>query len=88
MEQPHVSDVDAAMDALERFVVLLYDRTSSRHHVNELRVDPFTWKGRDMSNIPPSTGALLQHTRQAVYQVGHIWSRMLEPKATPPQPDG
>ena len=79
MEQPQVSDGDAAMDALERYVVLLHDRTSSRHHVDELRFDLFTQKGKDVSNIPLAKGVLLQHTRRAIYQAGHIWSRVLEP---------
>ena len=42
MEQPQLSAVDAAMDALERFFIHFYDQTSSRHHVNEPRVDMLT----------------------------------------------
>ena len=41
MEEPEQSDVNAALTTLERFVVLLYDKTSSKSHVNEARVDLF-----------------------------------------------
>ena len=68
MGQPQQSDIDAAMATLDRFVVLLYDKTSSKSHVNEARVDLFAQKGRDVHHIPPTQGSLLQHTRRAVYQ--------------------
>ena len=67
MGQPQQSDVDTAMAILERFVVLLYNKTSSKSHVNEARVDLFARKGRDVHHIPPTQGSLLQHTRRAVY---------------------
>ena len=38
MLQPQHSDVDAALDLLERYVFLLYDKTSSNCHVNEARL--------------------------------------------------
>lgn len=66
MRQPQLADVDASMGTLERFVTLLYDKTSTNSTVNEARVDLFSRKGRDVSNIPPSQGALLQHLRRAV----------------------
>ena len=88
MGQPQQSDVDAAMTTLERFVVLLYDKTSSKSHVNEARVDLFAQKGRDVHHIPPTQGSLLQHTRRAVYQAGYCWSQSLSPMAQLPQPEG
>ena len=45
---------------LERFVVLLYDKTSTCISVNELRKELFT-KGRSNEKIPPTSGVLLQH---------------------------
>ena len=45
MEQPQHSDLDAAMITLERFVILLYDKTNSKCHINEVRLDLFAQKG-------------------------------------------
>ncbi len=87
MEQPEQSDVDAALTTLERFVVLLYDKTSSKSHVNEARVDLFARKGRDVNHIPPTQGSLLQHTRRAVHQAGYCWSQSLIPMVQLPQPE-
>ena len=88
MQQPQHSDVDAALDLLERYVVLLYDKTSSSSHVNEARLDLFARKGRDVYHIPPTQGGLLQHVRRAVYQAGYCWGQPLSPMLELPQPEG
>lgn len=88
MRQPQQSEVDTAMAVLERFVVLLYDKTSCRCHVNELRLDLFTRKGRDVLHIPPTQGCLIEHVRRAAYQAGHCWSQSLVPMVDLPQPEG
>ena len=54
LQQQH-SDVDAALDLLERYVVLLYDKTSSSCHVNEARL---VQKARCISYIPPTQASL------------------------------
>ncbi len=64
--QPQHADVETAMGVLERFVVLLYDKTSCRSHVNDVRVDLFARKGRDVLHIPPTQGCLIEHVRRAV----------------------
>jgi len=47
-------DIDeACMGVIERFVVLLYDRTSSLRKVNEVRQELFSRKVRSLENIPP-----------------------------------
>ena len=43
---PTPSIVDVSLDTLERFVVLMYDRTSNHEHVNDERKQHFTQKGR------------------------------------------
>jgi hypothetical protein len=43
---------DDLPEILERFVVLLYDRTSNVHHVDEARKVLITQKGRDLDRIP------------------------------------
>ncbi len=88
MRQPEHADVETAMGVLERFVVLLYDKTSCRSHVNEVRVDLFARKGRDVLHIPPTQGCLIEHVRRAVYQAGYCWSQSLLPMPDLPQLEG
>ncbi|XP_070183812.1 uncharacterized protein [Littorina saxatilis] len=68
-----ISAYDRAL--LERYVVLLYDRTSNFPDVNSARGHLFAKVGRQIDNIPPTSEALLQHARRAVYQGGHIWGQ-------------
>ena len=79
---------EQAMALIERFVVLLYSRTSSQTTVNEARQELFSKGNRTLEKIPPTKAALLQHTRRAVYQAGHIWGNALVPKPTLPSPSG
>ena len=65
----HISDEDVAV--LERFTILLYDRTSSLTDIDEARLELYTKKGRIMENLPPTKAALVQHVKRAVYQGGH-----------------
>ena len=53
---------DGSLDILERFVVLLYSKTSEAERVNEVRQELFA-RGRSVENIPPTQGALVQHVR-------------------------
>ena len=41
MKKPQLGDVDAAMDTIERFVVLLYDKTNTGSEVNLVRFEIF-----------------------------------------------
>ena len=61
-KMPTMQDVLNAMPVLERFVVLLYDRTSLCQGVNDARKVLFAQKGPTLEKIPPSADALLQHT--------------------------
>ncbi|KAG0718185.1 hypothetical protein GWK47_052926 [Chionoecetes opilio] len=70
---------------LERFTVIIYNKTSNLDSVNEARRELFSQKNWPMEKIPPTQEALLQHTLRAVYQAG-IWepvinvSRSLQPQ--------
>ena len=77
---------DDAFSILERFVVLLYDRTSDEGNVDVCRNNLFTSKGRSLETIPPTQGALIQHIKRAAYQAGHIWGQSLisRPEETSP----
>ena len=62
---------------LEQFVVILYDRSSTEKQVNEARLDMFARKQKSYEMIPPSQSALIEHTKRAAYQAGHIWGQTL-----------
>ena len=61
---------------LERFVVLLYKRTPALASLKQARKTRFA-SGRQLDHIPPTSGALLQHTKRAVYQAEHVWGKTL-----------
>ena len=63
--------------SLERFVVLLYKRTSTLQNVNEARKRLFAFGNRQLENIPPISSALLHHDKRAVFQAGHVWGQSL-----------
>ena len=42
--------------------------------INEVQKLLFTYKGCQMSSLPPTKSALQQHIRRAVFQGGHIWA--------------
>ena len=71
------SSIGDHLEVLERFVVLLYNRTSTEMNVNEARKQLFSQKGRPMDGLPPTQAALLEHIKRAAYQAGHVWAQML-----------
>ena len=60
---------------LERFVVLLYDRSSGDIHADQCRKHLFSSKGKLLEVSPPIKGLLEQHIKKAAYQAGHIWGQ-------------
>lgn len=72
---------------LEHFTVVLYDKTSDLEHVDEARLELYCQKGKNMETIPPTQGALLQHTKRVVYQAG-IWCSSDLPEQHAPIPEG
>jgi len=63
---------ERAIESLEEFVVLTYDRTSELQGVHAARRYLFSEKSREIENIPPTAAALLQHMKRASFQAGHI----------------
>ena len=55
---------------IERYVILLCDRSSLNTDVNSARRQLFTKKGRPVDGLPPTKDALIQHTFRATYQSG------------------
>ena len=74
---PSPQSLEEWLEPLERFVVLLYDRTSSQECVNEARKQLFTQKGRAIKGLPPTQVALIQHIKKDAYQAGHCWAQMM-----------
>lgn len=84
MQMP--SDIDdAVLSLLERFVVLLYERTSDQMKVNDVRKHLFAQKSRSLENIPPTQAVLIQHIKRASYQA-NIWNQALIPDPQLPSP--
>ena len=71
---------DGSLDILERFVVLLYSKTSEAERVNEVRQELFA-RGRSVENIPPTQGALPhwyskyidQPFKQVIFGAKHLY---------------
>ena len=59
-----------SISAIERFVCLMYDKTTYISNVNDCRRMLFTKKSRTVDNIPPTRNALILHIKRAVYQSG------------------
>ena len=74
---PTPSIVDDSLDTMERFVVLLYDRTSNHEHVNDARKQLYTQKCRAIDALPPTQEAIRQHMRRTAYQAGYCWGQMM-----------
>lgn len=61
---------------IERFVVLMYDKSSKCMNVDIARRSLVSG-GRAIDRIPPTQAALLQHAKRAAFQAGHIWNSSL-----------
>ncbi len=83
---PGVSAIDHWMETLERFVILLYDCTSSQQSVNQASKQLFTKKCRAIHGLPPTQAALMQHSKRASYQAGHCWGMMMIASPELPNP--
>ena len=62
---------------LEQFVITMYDRSSEATDIDAVRLDMFARKQRSFETIPHTQAALVQHSKQAAYQAGSIWSQSM-----------
>ncbi|CAC5382291.1 unnamed protein product [Mytilus coruscus] len=85
-DKPNEDCVNESALNIERFVVLMYDRTSECLSVDAARKDLFRRKGRSIENIPPSSAALHQHIKRAAYQAGFCWGQALVKLQETPSP--
>ncbi|KAG1695759.1 Integrin alpha-PS2 [Nymphon striatum] len=72
-------------EQLERYCIILYDKTSSLTSVNDTRKELFCKRNKTMENLPPTQDALINHTKRALYQAG-IWTSSQKPMQHVPSP--
>lgn len=84
---PPKETMETVLHVIERFVVLLYDRTSICTRVNDCRMELFAKKGRLPEGIPPTLDALKLHIQRAVYQASYCWAQSLSKDAMLPDPN-
>ena len=85
LSNPQNALTDEQLHALERFVILMYSRTSTHSRVNAACQALFS-QGRSIEAVPPTQAALEQHSRRAAYQAGHVWGRTLDTMQDLPSP--
>ena len=77
---------DECLTTIERFIVLVYNRTSNLTSVNAARQNLFCKSSRLVENLPPTAAALKQHVLRSVYQASHVWRQALDSKPSLPNP--
>ena len=77
---------ESEFELIERFTVLLYQKTSELTSVNDLRKQLFS-HNRKIENIPPTAKALEQHAKRATYVAGFIWGQTLKAHQVAPSPE-
>ena len=84
--EPRTDTISSFLSVIERFVVLLYDRTSTKDSVNTARKHLFAKKGRQIENLPPTQSALIEHIKRAALQGGYYWVTALQTQPNLPSP--
>ena len=65
-----ISDDD--FQSIERYVVLIYARSSILESVNDCRKALITKKGRNIESLPPTRDALIRHSMKALLQGWYV----------------
>ena len=88
LELAHVPTevTEQTMKVIERFTVLLYERTSTCTDVDKATKKMFAKTSSVQQRIPPTRAALEQHIKWAAFQGGHIWGQALIPLPDLPSP--
>ena len=76
---------EETMRVVERFVILMYDKTSRCSDIDKARRKLFA-KRLKAEQIPPTLDAMEQHLRRAVYQDGYVWAQALLAQPVLPSP--
>ena len=69
---------EETISTIERFTVLLYNRTGVLSSVDAARMELFFKKGRSMEDLPPTKDALMFHICRSVFQAAFCWGRTLD----------
>jgi len=83
---PDLKSISEQLEVLERFVLLMYNRTSTEMKVNEAWKQLFSQKSRSIDGIPPTPAALVEHMKRAAYQAGYLWAQMFVAVPNLPSP--
>ncbi|VDI16695.1 Hypothetical predicted protein [Mytilus galloprovincialis] len=74
------------MELIEAFVLVMYDSNTTIFDINESRHKLFARKQRQHDTIHSTRAALLEHTKRAAYQGGHIWRHAVTHEQHLPSP--
>ena len=66
---------DEDIEHLEKFVIAMYDRSSTATCVNDAWLELFARKQKSYQSIPPTRAALVQHLKHSICQAGCTWSQ-------------
>lgn len=77
---------DECLASIERFIVLVYERTSNLTSINAARQRLFCKNSCLVEHLPPTAAALKQHVLHSVYQAAHIWRQALDKQPSLPNP--
>ena len=75
---------EGSRSLIERFMVLMYDRTSECMDVNDARKHLFS-KSRTLENNPSTQAALKEHIKRTCFQV-NLWNQSLVLDQKIPEP--
>ena len=66
---------DEEKNELERFVIIMYGRSSLATVINSVRLDMFAHKQKSYDAIHPTSAASEYHTKRAAHQACCIWGQ-------------
>ena len=78
---PQAMVSDEQFKVMERFVVIIYNRTTSHQDVNKARQSMFFQGTRSIENILPTQAVLKQQVKTATFQAGHVLGAHVRPHA-------
>ena len=81
----NLQEDDEKFGIIQRLVVLMYSKTSILTKVIDLRVEMYFQRSQNIELIPPTSNALLMHTKRAIYQ-SSVWSKCLQSQQNRPSP--
>lgn len=77
---------EATISVLERFLIVMYDRTSDCTSLDAARMQMFTKKAKSLESLPPTSDAFLLHVKRTIFQAVHCWGHCMEKEPHFPDP--